>query len=187
MAPPPLQHNRAPYRDRPKLQVVRLEPGQDGASDDPSVEAMAEADARPSEEPVVIRAEGSRVITSAKDASSNKHEYDNALSQVKGKQYDKALEALGAFLAHHPDDTNADNAMYWRGECYFAKGEYGRAAEEFTGLIARFPRGNKVADALLKLGMSQFRAGDRTRSADTYAQLRKQFPSSEAARKIPRE
>ena len=175
--------------DRPKLQVVKLGPGDEEIVDDPAAEAMAEADQSASDqEPVVIRAEGSRTSTSKpKDAGAAGRDYDGALALVKRKQYDKALEAFAGFLVRHPDDANADNAMYWRGECFFAKGEFARAAEEFSGLIARFPQGNKVPDAMLKLAMAQIKLGDRAKANETFSQLRKQYPSSDATRKIPRE
>jgi len=178
----------APAGDVPKLPVVKLAPGD---PDNPSGEAAPEP-AGPDDEPTVIRAEGNRqqVIKSGKDKESAREaqrEYDAAYDHVKRKRYDKALEALSAFLVRHPGDENADNAMYWRGECYFAKNEYARAAEEFSGLIARFPQGNKVPDALLKLGLSHQKAGDNSKAKEAFDRLRRDFPSSDAVRKIPRE
>ena len=90
-----------------------------------------------------------------------KRSYESALALVRSKQYDKALDALTAFLVRYPDHPFAENATYWRGECFYAKGEYARAAEQFEGVMARFPYGNKAADALLKLGLSQQRLGSQ--------------------------
>lgn len=182
-----------PGGEVPKLPVVKLAPGDD--PDNPSgAEPAAEPDrgSGSDDEPTVIRAEGSRqqVIKSGKDKESARdaqREYEQAYELVKKKRYDKALEALSGFLVRHPGDENADNAMYWRGECYFAKSEYARAAEEFSGLIARFPQGNKVPDALLKLGLSQQKAGDKDKAREAFDRLRRDFPSSEAVRRIPRE
>ncbi|HEX4445443.1 MAG TPA: tetratricopeptide repeat protein, partial [Polyangiaceae bacterium] len=86
--------------------------------------------------------------------------YDAAMQLVNAHQYDRALDALAAFLVRWPDHPYADNAMYWRGECYFAKGDYRRAADQFEGTVARFPAGAKAPDALLKLGMSEQKLGD---------------------------
>jgi tol-pal system protein YbgF len=115
-----------------------------------------------------------------------KRDYDAALSQVRAKQYDKALDAFTAFLVHYPDHVYADNAMYWRGECFYAKGEFARAAEQFEGLLARFPYGNKAPDALLKVGLCQQRLGSREQAQKTFAELRDRYPKSEAVRQIPR-
>jgi tol-pal system protein YbgF len=111
--------------------------------------------------------------------------YDAALSLVNAKQYDRALDALAAFLVRWPDHPYADNAMYWRGECYFARGEYLRASEQFEGVIARFPVGNKVPDALLKLGISHLRLGDPTKAKECFDRLAQTYGQSEAARHIP--
>jgi tol-pal system protein YbgF len=114
-----------------------------------------------------------------------KRAYDAALALVNAHDYDHALDAFAAFLVKWPDHPNADNAMYWRGECYFAKGELARAAEEFDGAIKRFPMGNKVPDCLLKLGISAQKLGNQAKSAAYFDRLAHEFPRSEAARRIP--
>lgn len=186
---PAARRKDAASGEAPKLPVVKLAPGED--PDNPTGEAAPEPGGS-DDEPTVIRAEGGRqqVIKSGKDKESAREaqrEYDAAYELVKRKRYDKALEAMSAFLLRHPGDENADNAMYWRGECFFSKNDYARAAEEFSGLIARFPQGNKVPDALLKLGLSQQKAGEKEKAREAFDRLRRDFPSSEAVRKIPRE
>ena len=113
-----------------------------------------------------------------------KRAYDAALSLVNARQYDKALDALAAFLVRWPDHPYADNAMYWRGECYFARGEYARASEQFEGVVARFPLGNKAPDALLKLGVSQQKLGDPAKARESFQRLVQLYPHSEAARRM---
>ncbi len=114
-----------------------------------------------------------------------KRAYDSALALVNAHDFDHALDAFAAFLVRWPDHPNADNAMYWRGECYFAKGELARAAEEFDGAIKRFPMGNKVPDCLLKLGICHQKLGNRPRALTYFERLTREFPRSEAARRIP--
>jgi tol-pal system protein YbgF len=114
-----------------------------------------------------------------------KRAYDAAYSLVSARRYDEALDALAAFLLKWPDHPYANNAMYWRGECYFARGEYLRASEQFDGVLKRFPAGNKASDALLKLGMSHQKLGNATKAKECFDRLLQQFPGSEAARHIP--
>jgi tol-pal system protein YbgF len=114
-----------------------------------------------------------------------KRAYDAALAQVNARRYPEALDAFAAFLLKWPDHPNADNAMYWRGESYFAQGETARAAEQFEGTIARFPLGNKVPDALLKLGICYQKLGDPARAKTYFDKLAREFPRSEATRRIP--
>jgi tol-pal system protein YbgF len=114
-----------------------------------------------------------------------KRSYDLALALVKAHQFDEAIEAFAAFLVRWPDHPNADNAMYWRGESYYAKGEFARAAEEFEGTTLRFPLGNKVPDSLLKLGLCQMKLGNRSKAKIYLDRLVHDFPRSEAARLVP--
>ena len=114
-----------------------------------------------------------------------KRAYDAALALVNAKKYQAALDAFAGFLMKWPDHPNADNAMYWRGECYFAQGQMAQAAEQFEGTVARFPLGNKAPDALLKLGMSREKLGNHDGARQAYDQLARDFPKSEAARRIP--
>jgi tol-pal system protein YbgF len=132
--------------------------------------------------PIVVGAPPS----SALDPNAKKA-YDAALAMVNAHDFDHALDAFAAFIVKWPDHPNADNAMYWRGECYFAKGEFVRAAEEFDGAVKRFPLGNKVPDCLLKLGICQQKLGNQPRAKVYFDRLAHDFPRSEAARRIPAE
>jgi tol-pal system protein YbgF len=179
--------------ERPQLRVVRLTPEGEG----PSAQAVSEEPAGDDEPRTVIRAEGDEAPTVRRGGSDEAgqraseeraaQEYERALDLIKSKRYDPALEVLAGFLVRYPGSPNADNATYWRGECYYAKGDYVRAAEQFAGLVARFPKGNKVPDAMLKLGLSQRSMGEAERAQQTFDKLRREHPNSEASRKIPRE
>jgi tol-pal system protein YbgF len=114
-----------------------------------------------------------------------KRAYDAALSLVSARQYDRALDSLAAFLLKWPDHPYADNAMYWRGECYFARGDYVHASEQFEGVLTRFPAGNKAPDATLKLGICRQKLGDPNGARELFVRLTQQYPKSEAARRIP--
>ncbi len=129
--------------------------------------------------PVDERARSSALDPDAKSA------YETALAQVQGKQYDRGLEGLNAFLVRWPDHPYAENAIYWRGEAYYAQGEYLRAGEQFEAVLARFGSGKKSPDALLKLGMCQERLGASARAREYWDRLKTEYPKSEAAKRIP--
>jgi tol-pal system protein YbgF len=137
------------------------------------------------EESVPEETEGATVPRPAALDPQAKKAYDAALSLVNARHYDTALDALAAFLLKWPEHPYADNAMYWRGECYFAKGEYARAAEQFEGVVTRFPAGNKAPDAMLKLGICDQKLGNPMRAKGWFDRLAQQYPQSEAARRIP--
>jgi tol-pal system protein YbgF len=111
--------------------------------------------------------------------------YDAALALVNNKQYTQALDAFAGFLLRYPDHPYAANAMYWRGECYFAQGDYVRAVEQFEGVVARFPLGAKTPDALLKLGICQQKLQNPQKAQSYFEKLTREWPRSEAARRIP--
>ena len=61
---------------------------------------------------------------------------------------------FSAFLTQNPQDPLAENARYWLGETYYARGDYARAAEVFVEGYQTSKTGPKAPDTLLKLGMS---------------------------------
>jgi tol-pal system protein YbgF len=132
--------------------------------------------------PLRSNAPGSQAAALDTDA---RKAYDAALALVNAHQYDQALDAFAAFLVRWPDHPNADNAMYWRGESYYAKGEFARAVEEFEGATLRFPYGNKAPDCLLKLGLSEQKLGNLPKAQSYFERLMHDYPRSDAARRIP--
>lgn len=204
------QHpNRTPMGIASRQRVVRFEDGSEEEAVAPSETAGFEAADDPSARPVikargVPHARGGDVVEqtmpdenatdtapqttqprpSALDPEAKKA-YDAALALVNGKQYGPALDAFAGFLLKYPDHPYAANAMYWRGECYFAQGEYVRAVEQFEGVVARFPLGGKTPDALLKLGISQQKLGNAQKAQTYFDKLTREWPRSDAARRIP--
>jgi tol-pal system protein YbgF len=162
----------APESDDPNDPTARPEIRLQGtASGRPTrSKSRAQPDERPSDRAPVLDPEAKRA-------------YDAALAQVNAKQYDRALESLSAFLVRYPDHPYAENATYWRGECFYARGEYLRAAEQFEAVVTR--GGNKAPDALLKLGASHERLGAGDRAKEYWDRLRRDYPRSDAAKKIP--
>jgi TolA-binding protein len=85
---------------------------------------------------------GTRAHAATLDPDAKKT-YEQGLSQVKAKRYDEGIDTLASFLVKWPGHPYAENAMYWRGEAYFAKGDYARAAEELDGVLSRFQGSGK--------------------------------------------
>jgi len=197
---PPRGARAAAAAPTPELRVVRLGPAAAEPDVGDDVDHAAEPAPSGSDDPddasprPVIRVVGaagrggslprSGARPSALDPEARRA-YEAALALVKARKYPEALDALAGFLIKWPDHPNADNAMYWRGECYFAQGDFDRAAEQFEGTVARFPLGNKAPDALLKLGISAGRLGQADRAKTAFDRLDREFPRSEAARHVP--
>lgn len=99
------------------------------------------------------------------------------------KNFDDAMKNFGEFLTLYPDHDLADNAQYWVGEIYYARGDWERAILEFDKVIKDYPEGDKVADSLLKQGFSFEKLGDRKTAATLLERIVDEFPGSESARK----
>ncbi len=187
--------------------VVHFDDGTEEASETPTETAGFEAADDPGPRPLlrahgVLHSKGSDVVEqtmpdetqptvqtqgprpSALDPDARKA-YDGALALVNSKQYSQALDAFAGFLLKYPDHPYAANAMYWRGECYFAQGEYLRAVEQFEGVVARFPLGGKAPDALLKLGICQQKLQNPQKAQTYFDKLTREWPRSDAVRLIP--
>jgi tol-pal system protein YbgF len=165
----------------PPPRVVQLGADSSGESEDPN-----DVSQRP--EIKVAGAGGGVADRRARTATLDpdaKKTYDQGLAQVQGKQYDKGLDSLAAFLVKWPDHPLAENAMYWRGEAYFAKGDYTKALESFDGVLSRFGAGNKAPDTLLKLGMCQDKLGSPAKAQEYWDRLKRDYPRSDAAKRIP--
>jgi tol-pal system protein YbgF len=192
VASEPIKITAAP-EDKP-LKVVKLEPKVNAP---PPVAAEVTEDDEP--RPMLKIGSGgiepddnpklSKKITSKNpvlDPQAAK-DYEAAYAFVKAKKPKVALEAFGAFIVRYPDHPYAANALFWRGECYYALGEHSSAIGQYDALVARYPASPKLADALLHLGISHKKVGSTEKARAAFAKLRKEFPTSEAAKKIPPE
>jgi len=124
-------------------------------------------------------------VTPAPAGPEARAAYDAARNLMTQRKYREALDGFTAFLVKYPDHPMADNAMFWRGDCYFSLGDFPHAEQELSGALARFPQGIKAPDTLLKLGMTEEKLGQPDKARAYYDKLQKEFPKSEAARRIP--
>ncbi len=112
-------------------------------------------------------------------------DYEEALSLVRSRSWEKAIARLSDFLKRYPAHPYSDNALYWRAECHYAQGNYAEARSEFAALIERYPHENKVPDALLKLGYAAERLGDEKAARLAYGRLVRDYPNAPASSRIP--
>lgn len=109
--------------------------------------------------------------------------YQEAMEIFRSGDYETAAGLFVEFARQFPKDDLADNALYWSGECRYARKDYTGALTQFRQVIDDYPSGSKAPDALLKIGFAYLSLGD-TESAVTY--LRKvvaQYPFSPAGAK----
>lgn len=119
----------------------------------------------------------------AASAERTGHElYDQALQAFMSHEYVEAELGFQQYISDFPDTDLSDNALYWIGECRFARGDDRGAMAAFQQMLQDFPLGNKVPDALLKLGRSLERLGDTDGARRRFREVSRRFPDTEAAR-----
>ncbi len=108
--------------------------------------------------------------------------YDAAYLELLKGNHDLAIVSFSDYLKRFPDADLADNAQYWIGECYLARGEAARAIEAFGEVGSRWPKGDKAPGALLKIANSFQGEGDEAAARHTYQDLIARYPNSDEAR-----
>lgn len=114
-------------------------------------------------------------------AGTPRQQYAQAYDLLRQGKYDQAEVAFSTFLAQHPQDPLTENARYWLGETFYARGNYARAAEVFVEGYQTSKTGPKAPDTLLKLGMSLSSMGKKKEACATFKEMSRAFPEAPAA------
>lgn len=104
--------------------------------------------------------------------------YQNALAIYNQKEYEQAVVQFDRVLAAAPYGEWADNAQYWKGECYYGLGRFRQALVEFTKVFA-FSKTEKADDAQLKVGRCYLALGERDQAIAAFRKLLDEFSESE--------
>lgn len=127
-------------------------------------------------------ARGDTARAAADGAGDSRALYDAAYLELLKGNHDLAIVSFSDYLKRFPDADLADNAQYWIGECYLARGEAARAIEAFGEVGTRWPKGDKAPGALLKIASSFQGEGDEAAARHTYQDLIARYPNSDEAR-----
>ena len=109
--------------------------------------------------------------------------YKVARSKWSSSDWGACVDHLGDFLQTYPSSVYADDAAYWRADCYFHQGEYKKAILRFDDVVSRYPNGNKAADALYREGEALVRMGPGFNKAarKAFERVRAEYPDSDRA------
>jgi tol-pal system protein YbgF len=109
--------------------------------------------------------------------------YRAARSKWSSSDWNACIDHLGNFLQTYPSSVYADDAAYWRADCYFQQGEYKKAILRFDDVVSRYPKGNKAADALYREGEALIRMGPRFNKAarTAFERVSTEYPDSDRA------
>jgi tol-pal system protein YbgF len=109
--------------------------------------------------------------------------YKAARSHWSSSDWEACVDRLGEFLQTHPSSVYADDAAYWRADCYFQQGNYKKAILRFDDVVSRYPNGNKAADALYREGEALLRLGPayNTAARKAFERVLSEYPDSDRA------
>ena len=112
--------------------------------------------------------------------------FNEAYLAYSNKSYAAALEGFARFVNANSSHNYADNAMYWRGECYLAQGKLTKAIGEFERLTRRYPNSEKVPAAIYRIGYVYDKLRDYGKAAEYYFKVVERYPKSDEARRASR-
>lgn len=109
-----------------------------------------------------------------------KTSYEAARAEYEARRYESAISGFTEVLTVAPDNSLADNAQYWIGECYYSLGNYEKALDAFNKVFS-YPESNKLADSHLKVANTYLKMGNKDASRDEFKAVIQNYPGTTAA------
>jgi tol-pal system protein YbgF len=118
---------------------------------------------------------------SSREWKSPEEMYETAVGQVKGGNPKKGRETLTDFVAKYPGHKLIPNALYWKGEAFYAEKDFENAILTFQDVVDRYPQGDKAPDAMYKQGLAFLSLNDKKNARILLDLVQKKYPKSKAA------
>ncbi len=98
----------------------------------------------------------------------------------KGKPeiYDAAADAFKQLLEKFPESRHAPKAIFYQGECAYARDNKKGAAEMYARLIEKYPENELAADAMYAMGVAQEELNQPAEAGKTYDLFLEKFKES---------
>ncbi|MDD5529046.1 MAG: tetratricopeptide repeat protein [bacterium] len=105
--------------------------------------------------------------------------YNIAYTDFTKGNYELAINGFRKFLA---DFSDADNAQYWLGECYYALEDYPSSLQAFKNITLNYPFSKKVPVALYKIISISKTTNDTLATKEYFKKLMDIYPNSAEAK-----
>ncbi|MBN1911040.1 MAG: tetratricopeptide repeat protein [Pirellulales bacterium] len=102
-------------------------------------------------------------------------EYSAARAGNKDRFAD-AIKTFDTLLSKYPKGKYRPQAVFYRGECDYARGDKEGAAKYYAQLVEEYPKDALLPDALHALGVTQEELGQFKAAGKTYDRFLKDFP-----------
>ena len=124
------QCDPAPAAGRPQGSPAEVRAAE-AVENPPKMSAAAGPVGPPRADPAGTAAQGAQATPEAL--------YRQALAAYQEGKYPRASALFDAFGAQHPRHPLADNALYWVGECHYARKRYVKAIDAFKSVLQGLP------------------------------------------------
>ncbi len=88
--------------------------------------------------------------------------YEAAKTELKNKNYAKAIDLFKKASNEHPENINRINATYFYAYCAFQQKQYWSANHYLTKLIEKYPTWNKISEAYYLMSVMSFEKHEYT-------------------------
>ncbi len=107
--------------------------------------------------------------------------YRQAKSDYDKGNFDLALAGFQNYLAQFPSASQADNAQYWAGECYYSLKDWSKAIEAFAKVVKNHPKSDKAPGAKLKTGLAYLNEKNPAKAKEYLTRVVKEHPGTNEA------
>jgi len=128
-------------------------------------------------EPVKVAVDGRDFLVDPDE----KKAYEEAITVLRGGDFDKATAALGAFQRRYPASGYTDSVRFWLGNAQYGRRDYKEAINTFRAFVTAAPEHPRAPEAMLALANTQAELKDTKGARKTIEDLVKAYPRSEAA------
>jgi len=118
---------------------------------------------------------------SAPKAVEPSEAYRLAMNDYNSGNFDLALAGFQNYLVQFPETSQASNAQYWVGQCYYAKKDFTKAIDVFVKFIKTYPKSEKVPGAELKIGYSYLSENNNAKAKVWLSKVVKEHPDTDEA------
>ncbi|MDR3437953.1 tol-pal system protein YbgF [Telmatospirillum sp.] len=105
-------------------------------------------------------------------------QFDYAFGLLKASDNPGASKAFQAFVAQHPQDPLAGNAMYWLAQISYSQGQYDQAAVTFLDAYRKYPKSAKAGESLLKVGLSMSNLSKKKEACAALQRFSSEYPDA---------
>lgn len=127
------------------------------------------------------RVKADSTMQESKEAETEQF-FQIAYGDFAAGRFDLSLNGFTDIVSRYPGTPQAQQALYWQAEVYYAQKAYDKAQNQYVKYIKTYPEGDKVCPALYKLGLVYEKLGKNKSRAMVWEKLVNQCPDSQEAR-----